>query len=284
MENLDNQKNGVSESTDIAVDINIKSLLQAGVHFGTKKATWCPKAASYIYGVRNEVFIINLDDTISQWDKAREMIVNHISVGGSVLFVGTKRQARDAVITHASRCGQPYVAHKWSAGSLTNFSVLRKSVDRLDILERKLKKAVEGLSIYTKKEVRLIQRQFDTLNKRFGGLRGLKDLPTLVFITDAKIEGIAVREAAITGIETIGLADTDCDPTTLTVPIPANDDALKSLNLFCAAVADAVIEGKQMRELRLAAEKEETEAKVALGEATKVAPVPSKKQKNWKKR
>jgi small subunit ribosomal protein S2 len=245
------------------VEINLKSLLQVGGHFGTKTSLWNPKCAPFIYGVRNGVYIINLEDTVKFWRQAREVIVNTVAAGGTVLFVGTKKQARDAVIKHAERCGAFYVNYKWAAGTLTNFNVLRKSIDKMESLEAIVKEAAEtGKSTYTKKELLMFQREINKMLRSFGGIRGMKTLPTVVFITDAKTESLAVSEANKTGVPIISLSDTDCEPGLLTYPIPANDDAVRALDLFCAAVADAVLAGKeQQRVNQLVADKLAQEAK-----------------------
>ncbi|MCU0373539.1 MAG: 30S ribosomal protein S2, partial [Ignavibacteria bacterium] len=246
-------KSTVNENEEyVPVEISLKSLLQCGVHFGSTVSKWNPKTAKFIYGARNDTYIINLDQTLKYWRNAYEVVASHVAAGGSVLFVGTKKQAHDAVIIHARRCNQPYVAERWNAGTLTNFQVVRKSVATLETTERNLQLALGGHTTLTKKEILVLQRRFNKLNKQFGGVRYLKTLPTLVFITDAKTEIIAVEEAHKVGIPIIALTDTDCDPTKITYPIPANDDAIRSLQLFCAAIADAVLEGKERRREALA--------------------------------
>jgi small subunit ribosomal protein S2 len=255
MENTETTNTEVT--TDQPVEINLKSLLQVGAHFGTRTALWNPKCAGFIYGVRNGVYIINLEDTVKFWKTARELITSTVANGGTVLFVGTKKQASDAVFKHAQRCGAFYVNHKWSAGTLTNFKVLRRSVEKMENFERIVKEATDtGKSPYTKKELGLYQRTIDKMLKSFGGIRAMRKPPTLVFITDSTREALAVSEANKLDIPVISLADTDCDPATINYPIPANDDAVRALDLFCAAVADAVIAGKEQYKLnKVSAEK-----------------------------
>ena len=246
MENTNATTNQYKE-VSTPVEVNLKSLLQVGGHFGTKTSAWNPKCAPFIYGVRNGVYIINLDQTLDYWSRARDVIVSHVTNGGSVLFVGTKKQSSTAVTNHAQRCGEPYVNFKWNAGTLTNFNILRRSVAKMEKYEQILKDSEGGETPYTKKELVLYQRLVDKMLKRFGGLRNMKSLPSLIFITDARNESIAVDEAIRVGVPTVSLADTDCKPEKLTHIIPANDDAVRTLELFCAAVADAVLEGKDNR-------------------------------------
>lgn len=269
----------------IPVEVTLRSLLQAGVHFGSKTSAWNPKCGVFTYGIRNSTYIINLDLTIRQWDRIREIIVEHVAAGGSLLFVGTKKQAQNAVVTHATRCGEPFVAYKWNAGTLTNFSVVRRSIDRMDVIEKKLSRISSGNSNYTKKEVTLLEKELGKLNKRFGGIRHMRTRPTLMFITDARVEELAVTEAKLLGIDTIGLADTDCDPSRITHIIPANDDAVRSLTLFCSVVADAVLEGKALRKEKQLLAQADTDSAPEPELLEKAAqPNDPSKRKHWDKR
>lgn len=245
---------GVGAATP-TVQVNMRTLVEAGAHFGHQTSRWCPAMAPYIYSTRNGIHIINLPKTVECWKKARKSIVEVASKGGSVLFVGTKKQAQEAVATEAKRCGAFYVSHRWLGGMLTNFQTIRKSVDRMrrfeDTLAEEEKSIAQGKSPrYTKKERLIMTREIEKLNKSLGGIRDLHGTPGLVFVIDIKREHIAVSEAMKLDVPVIALVDTNCDPKQVTLPIPANDDGTRAIKLFCQAVADAVIEGRTTHSLR----------------------------------
>lgn len=232
------------------VQVNLRTLLQAGVHFGHQTSRWNPAAAEYIYGVRNGIHIISLPKTLQCWEKARACIVEVVSKGGAVLFVGTKKQAEEAVVEEARRCGAYYVSRRWLGGMLTNFQTIRKSISRLNKIEEILaeedKASKEGTPTrYTKKERLMMSREHDKLEFSLGGIREMYSPPQLMFIIDIKREDIAVKEAKRIDIPVVALVDTNCDPAVVTHPIPSNDDGTRAIRLFCAAVADAVMEGKK---------------------------------------
>lgn len=238
------------------VNITMQSLLEGGGHFGTKKSRWNPKTKKYIYGLRSGVYIINLEKTMELWETAKNAIKKNIMSGGDVLFVGTKRQLKDLIKEEASLCGCPYINDRWLGGTLTNFDMVRKSVKRLEKLEAfVLKEEAEGgESNLTKKELGLMKLEVEKLTKKFGGLRGIKKVPTMIFVIDSVKENIAVLEARRLHIPIVSILDTDCDPDYINYPIPSNDDAFSTSALFIRAVCDIVLEAKQLREQEKAME------------------------------
>lgn len=242
------------------VSVTLQTLLESGSHFGTNSESRNPNMIKFIYGMRNGVYIINLDKTLEMWDLARKAILDTISTGGDILFVGTKRQVKELVKVEASNCGAHYVTEKWLGGTLTNLEVIRKTITRIDKLENLLTKAEKGDTvILTKKEKLDLLREVDKLNARLGGLRDMKKLPSLVFITDPVKDDIAVQEARRMNIPIIAISDTDSDPDLISFPIPANDDGASALALFVRAVSDAVLEGKNIwqEKLNLAKDKQD---------------------------
>lgn len=232
------------------VEISLRSLLEAGVHFGHQTSRWSPSMSPYIYGSRNGIHIINLPRTVQCWQRARQSIVDVVALGGSVLFVGTKKQAQDGIAEAATRCGSYYVSQRWLGGMLTNFSTIRKSVDRMRKLEETLAEEEEALkngtgSKFTKKERLMISRELEKLNFSLGGIREMSSLPSLLFVIDVKREEIAVKEARRLDIPVVALVDTNCDPSSVNYPIPSNDDGTRAIRLFAQAVADAILEGKK---------------------------------------
>lgn len=233
------------------VEINLRSLLQAGVHFGHQTARWCPKMAPFIHGARNGIHIVSLPQTIAGWDEARKAIVEVVSRGGSVLFVGTKKQAQDAVVTEARRCGAYYVSRRWLGGMMTNFQTIRKSIARMNKLEEVLAEEESSRSKgagsrFTKKERLMMARERDKLYYSLGGIRDMYAPPQLIFVIDIRREDIAIKEARRLDIPVVALVDTNCDPGIVTHPIPSNDDGTRAIRLFCSAVADAIMEGKKV--------------------------------------
>ncbi|MCB0322408.1 MAG: 30S ribosomal protein S2 [Bdellovibrionales bacterium] len=231
--------------------ITLRNLLECGVHFGHQTARWNPKMAPFIYGARNGIHIINLPRTISSWETARRAIVEVVSRGGSVLFVGTKKQAQDAVVTEARRCGAHYVSRRWLGGMMTNFQTIRKSIARMSKLEEILSEEERAQqdgtgSRYTKKERLMMSRERDKLYYSLGGIKDMYAAPQLMFVIDIRREDIAIREAKRLDIPVVALVDTNCDPTAVTHAIPSNDDGTRAVRLFCEAVADAVMEGRKV--------------------------------------
>ncbi len=221
--------------------VTMTDMLEAGVHFGHQTRRWNPKMKSYIWGARNGIHIINLQKTIRLFRDSINFVQRVVSRGDTVLFVGTKRQAQEVVEVEAQRAKMPYVTHRWLGGMLTNFTTIRKSVERIDTIDKLLAEgSVEKLP---KKEVLKLEKERVKLLRSLGGIREMKRLPGAIFIVDPRKEHIAVHEAKKLGIPTLGLADTNCDPDDLTYIIPGNDDAIRAIRLFAGAVADACLEG-----------------------------------------
>jgi small subunit ribosomal protein S2 len=225
-----------------AVDVTIKDLLEAGVHFGHQTRRWDPKMKPYIFKELNGIYVIDLHKTLENLDKACRIISNLAAEGKTVLFVGTKRQAKDSVREDAERCEMYYVNERWLGGTLTNFKTIRLSMDRLDDLEAMEKDGrIEQLS---KKERLDVEKSRKKLLKVLAGIRGMNKLPSCVIVFDTKKETIAIREARKLGIPIIGLVDTNSNPDELDYPVPANDDAIRSVKLFTKVFSDAIIEGR----------------------------------------
>ena len=251
-------------------DISMKQLLEAGVHFGHQTSRWNPKMKPYIFGARNGIHIIDLQQTVRMVKDVCAQVRDLIVGGGHVLFVGTKKQAQDSVREEAERCGMSYVHHRWLGGTLTNFQTVRQSIERLKKLEEMANdpKIVEAL---TKKEMLSHSREQAKLERALGGIKDIKKLPDAVFIIDPGQEGIAVREARKLGIKVIAIIDTDCDPDLVDYKIPGNDDAIRAIRLFCSLMAEAVNEGKALSDqARMEAELLRSEA-AAKAEAEAVA-------------
>jgi small subunit ribosomal protein S2 len=232
--------------------VTIKNLIEAGAHYGHQTQRWNPKMLPNIYGARNGVHIINLDITMRRWEIARKYIVDRVSLGGNVLFVGTKQQAKDIVKEEANRAGAFFVSSRWLGGCLSNFQTIKKSIDRMRKLEGLLAEAsVENSKVkLTKKERLDISRQVEKLEANLGGIRNMKKTPDVIFIIDVVKESIAIAEANRLHIPVIGLVDTNADPASVAFPIPSNDDAARAIRLFCSAVADAIIEGRAIQASR----------------------------------
>ncbi|GEM_PF-1073725 len=231
------------------VEVTLQSLLQAGVHFGHQTSRWHPNMAQFIHSTRNGIHIINLPKTMERWKDARRAVVECIANGGSILFVGTKKQAQTAIIEEAKRCGAFFVARRWLGGMLTNFQTIRKSIERLKKVELLLGDE-EQRKRYTKKELLMMDREREKLEFSLGGIRDLHSQPQVMFVVDIKREDIAIKEAQRLDIPVIALVDTNCDPDIVDYAIPSNDDATRSIKLFSAAIADAVQEGRVIRAQR----------------------------------
>ncbi len=225
--------------------VSMKELLEAGVHFGHSKSRWNPKMAPYIYGVRHGIHIIDLNKTLVLLEEAYHFVSDVVAQGGEVLFVGTKKQAKDIIKEEAERCGAFYVNERWVGGLLTNFQTVRKSILKLKTLERMEEEGI--FDVLPKKEVRNLRRKMEKLRKLYNGIRDMTRLPDVIWIVDTVREKIAVSEARKLGIPIVAIADSNCDPTLIDYPVPGNDDAIKSIKLLTSKIADAVIEGKQRR-------------------------------------
>jgi len=225
----------------MGVTVTMKQMLEAGSHFGHQTKRWNPKMKPYIFGARNGIYIIDLQKSLNLFRKAIAALVSTAAEGKSVLFIGTKKQAQGLVQEEAIRCGQFHVTNRWLGGMLTNFETVRKSVDRLNELERMKEGGL--FEVLPKKEVQNLEREMKKLSKNLSGIKTMNKLPGAVFIIDPKKEAIALKEARKLGIKVIGMVDTNCDPDGIDFLIPANDDAIRSIRLVTATMADAIIEG-----------------------------------------
>ena len=223
--------------------ISMKQLLEAGVHFGHQTRRWNPKMAPYIYTERNGIYIIDLQKTVGMVDTAYKAVEDIVADGGTVLFVGTKKQAQDAVKTEAERCGMYYVNERWLGGMLTNFKTIQSRIKRLKEIEAMQEDGT--FDVLPKKEVIALKKEMDKLQKNLGGIKDMKKIPDAIFVVDPKKERICVQEAHTLGIPLIGIADTNCDPEELDYVIPGNDDAIRAVKLIVSKMADAVVEANQ---------------------------------------
>ncbi len=226
-------------------EITIKQLLEAGVHFGHQTSRWNPKMKPYIFGARNGIHIIDLQQTVGMLRDACGFIRDLVADGGQILFVGTKKQAQEVVREAAERCEMFYVNNRWLGGMLTNFQTIRKSIDRLKRVEEMLETAAIADAL-TKKELLGISRERDKLMSVLGGIKTMRKLPDAIFVVDTKKEEIAVREANKLGLPVVAAIDSNCDPDLITHKIPGNDDAIRAIRLFVDAIADASIEGRTL--------------------------------------
>ena len=249
------EENNQMEVSKMSV-ISMKQLLEAGVHFGHQTRRWNPKMAPYIYTERNGIYIIDLQKSVGKVDEAYDAISDIAAQGGTILFVGTKKQAQDAIKTEAERCGMYYVNERWLGGMLTNFRTIQSRIARLKEIETM---AEDGtFDVLPKKEVIALKKEWDKLEKNLGGIKDMKRIPDAIFVVDPKKERICIQEAQSLGITLIGIADTNCDPDELDYVIPGNDDAIRAVKLIVSKMADAVIEAKQGTEEATAETAEET--------------------------
>ena len=223
--------------------ISMKQLLEAGVHFGHQTRRWNPKMAPYIFTERNGIYIIDLQKTSRKVDEAYAAVKKIVAEGGTVLFVGTKKQAQETMKVEAERCGMYYVNSRWLGGELTNFKTIRSRVDRMEELERMEEDGT--FDLLPKKEVINLRKELEKLQKNLNGIRDMRRLPDLIFIVDPHKERIVVQEAHILGIPTVAIVDTNCDPEEIDYVIPGNDDAIRAVKLIAGMIADAVIEAKE---------------------------------------
>jgi small subunit ribosomal protein S2 len=242
-------------------NISMKALLEAGVHFGHQTRRWNPKMAKYIFGTRNKIHIIDLQKTVKELKKCYKVVRDSVAENRTILFVGTKKQAQTPVKEEAVRCGAFFVSDRWLGGTLTNFETLKKSIARLNELERMKADGIFG--VLSKKEVSMRERERAKLIKSLEGIKDMKSLPGMIFVVDPTEEATAVAEARKLNIPIVAICDTNCDPDLIDHPIPGNDDAIRAVKLFCSLMADAVLEGKGMSQ------------KTAEGEAVSASEAPS---------
>jgi len=223
--------------------VSMRQMLEAGVHFGHQTRFWNPKMAQFIFGERNKIHIINLEKTLPRYLEAAAFVKGVVADGGRLLFVGTKRSARDAIQKEASRCGMPYVNQRWLGGMLTNFKTIRQSIKRLQELEEL--RDTGALDRRGKKEAQMLRREMDKLQKSLGGIKDMGSLPDVMFVVDVGHENIAIHEAKKLGIAVVAVVDTNCSPDGIDYVIPGNDDAMRAIQLYAAGIADSVLEGRE---------------------------------------
>lgn len=225
---------------------SVKEMLQAGLHFGHQTRRWNPKMKPYIYGPRNGIYIINLDITKRLFDKACTFVAQEVKKGGSILFVGTKRQAQTIISEEARRCGMFYIDHRWLGGMLTNFQTIKRSIDRLKTIESMQEDG--SINRFPKKEILLMEKERIKLERNVGGIKDMRNLPSVIFIIDPRKESIAVSEAQKLNIPVVAVADTNCDPAGIDYLIPGNDDAIRSIRLVSSQIAEAILRGQAERD------------------------------------
>ena len=256
--------------------VSMKALLESGVHFGHRTHKWDPAMKPYIFTERNNIHILDLQKTVKALEEAFNLVAESVSAGGTVLFVGTKRQAQETILDESERCGMPYVTHKWLGGTLTNWRTIRQRVNELERLERMREKG--DFERLPKKEALLLSRKIERLDMLFSGIRSMASVPDLLFVVDIRREETAIHEANLLKIPVVAMVDTNCNPNTIDYVIPSNDDAIRAIKLIVGKMADAVLEGKAMRKeeevepaprvLRVDMEEEELTDEELLGAAT----------------
>ncbi len=229
--------------------VTMKELLEAGVHFGHQTRRWNPKMQPYIFGARNGIHIIDLQKTVQFFKAAYNFVQEKVADGGIVLFVGTKKQAMDAIAEEATRCGMFYVNHRWLGGMLTNYGTIARSIDKLKAFEAMREDG--SLKRFPKKEVLVMEKRAAKLERALGGIKNMGRLPDIIYVVDPRKENIAVHEARKVGIPLVAIVDSNCDPTIIDYPIPGNDDAIRAIRLLTSRIADACLEGARLREERL---------------------------------
>jgi small subunit ribosomal protein S2 len=225
--------------------VSMKELLESGVHFGHRTHKWHPKMKSYIFTERNQIHIIDLQQTVKALEEAYGMIRDRVAEGGNVLFIGTKRQAQETIQLEATRCGMPWVTARWLGGTLTNWVTIRQRINELERLERMRERG--DFALLTKKEALGLERKIDRLEMLLGGIRNMVSVPEIIFVVDVRREDTAIHEANLLGIPVVAMVDTNCDPRNVDYIIPSNDDAIRAIKLIVRKVADAVLEGQAMR-------------------------------------
>jgi len=225
--------------------VTMKDLLECGVHFGHQTRRWNPKMKKFIFGERKNIYIVDLQKTLRYFRYTYNVVKDAAAEGKTMLFVGTKKQASQAVKEYADKCGMPYVNHRWLGGMLTNYQTIKQSIRKLDIIE---KMEEDGqIDLLTKKEALMLRRKKEKLLDYLGGIRNMKNLPDMIFVIDTVKEKIAVQEARRLGITVVAPLDTNCDPDVVDLPIPGNDDAIRSIQLFCKEMCEAMTEGYEIR-------------------------------------
>ena len=225
--------------------VTMKDLLECGVHFGHQTRRWNPKMKKFIFGERKNIYIVDLQKTLRYFRYTYNVVKDAAAEGKTMLFVGTKKQASQAIKEYAEKCGMPYVNHRWLGGMLTNYQTIRQSIRKLDIIE---KMEEDGqIDLLTKKEALMLRRKKEKLLDYLGGIRNMKNLPDMIFVIDTVKEKIAVQEARRLGITVVAPLDTNCDPDVVDLPIPGNDDAIRSIQLFCKEMCEAMTEGYEIR-------------------------------------
>ncbi|MCK9256503.1 MAG: 30S ribosomal protein S2 [Sulfurospirillaceae bacterium] len=226
--------------------VTMKDLLECGVHFGHQTRRWNPKMKKFIFGERKNIYIIDLQKTLRYFRYTYNIVRDAAKDGKVILFVGTKKQASQAIKEYAQKCGMPYVNHRWLGGMLTNFQTIKQSIRKLEVIEAM--EEDESINLLTKKEALMLRRKKEKLLDYLGGLRDMKTIPDMIFVIDTVKEKIAVQEANRLKLPVVAPLDTNCDPDVVDYPIPGNDDAIRSIQLFCKEMSDAIIEGKELRE------------------------------------
>ena len=266
--------------------VTMKELLEAGVHFGHQTRRWNPKMGAYIFGARNGIHIIDLQKTVQFFKVAYNYVVEKVADGGLVLFVGTKKQAQDAIAEEARRCGMFYVNHRWLGGMLTNYQTISRSIARLKEFEAM--KEDGSLKRFPKKEVLMMEKKAAKLERSLGGIKDMGRLPDIVYVVDPRKEDIAVAEGRKMSIPLLAIVDSNCDPTEIDYPIPGNDDAIRAIRLLTSRVADAVLDGKKLAEERLQAitdkEMVEAEAEAPVARRRKRRPRRRKRRRRWRRK
>jgi len=227
-------------------NVTVREMLQAGLHFGHQTRRWNPKMKPYIYGPRNGIYIVNLDLTKRLFDKACDFITGEVKKGGSLLFVGTKRQAQSIIHEEAKRCGMFYVDHRWLGGMLTNFQTIKNSIERLKSIESMQEDG--SINRFPKKEILLMEKERVKLERNVGGIKDMRKLPSVIFLVDPRKESIAINEAVKLNIPVVAITDTNCDPDNIDFIIPGNDDAIRSIRLITNHVAEAVLTGQALKD------------------------------------
>jgi len=259
-------------------NVSMRALLEAGVHFGHQTHKWNPKMAKYIYGSRNNIHIIDLQKTVKELNRAMDFIKEVAANGKQVLFVGTKKQALESVISEARRCGSPYVHERWLGGMLTNFATIKKSIKKYVELEKMQETGV--FKLLSKKEASRRDKERKRLVKTLEGIRNMEQMPGCLFIVDIVQEATAVKEANKMGIPIVAICDTNSDPNNIDYPIPGNDDAIRAVRYFCSVVADVIIEGKQIASKQEIISEEEAEKSIDEGAGSEQAQEIETQQKN----
>jgi small subunit ribosomal protein S2 len=252
--------------------VTMKELLEAGVHFGHQTRRWNPKMAPYIFGARNGIHIIDLQKTVQFFKTAYNYVVDRVADGGIVLFVGTKKQAQDAIREEAQRCGMFYVNHRWLGGMLTNFQTISRSIARLKEFEAM--KEDGTIKRFPKKEILMMEKKAAKLERSLGGIKNMGRLPDIVYVVDPRKEDIAVMEARKVNVPLLAIVDSNCDPTEIDYPMPGNDDAIRAIRLLTSRIADAVVEGKKLAEERLQGQLDKEAAAAMMEAEAQAAPAP----------